>query len=277
MDAGKELWKPKRRIESMYQNSLNQVMKNLQMRLIGLENPKDIVNEIKRFVDSQYFNDYANATANKMVTHLFTDAGHTWRDAAKENGLGRDVFESLKKELNGHIGGVVNFQVKRNAEIIKRLPLDISRQVTEHILNESLKGKRASDIAEEIKMFFPNTTKARAQLIARTEVSKTSTALTRARANNIGAEWYMWKTSEDSRVRSSHKHMDGVLVKWTNPPSPESLIGKKSVGYYNAGDVFNCRCYPEVVLNLDKLPWPCKVYYGGRIQSMSKSQFKSIM
>ena len=252
-------------------------MRNLERRLIGLENPKDILSEIKRFIDSHYFNDYADATASKIVTHLFSDSGHTWREAAKQNGVGKDVFEALRKEMRGNIGSAINFQVSRNAEIIKTLPLNISKQVTEHILNESLKGKRASDIADEIKAFFPYTTKAKANLIARTEVSKTSTALSRERSKKLGCDWYIWRTSEDSRVRSSHKHMEGILIKWGKPPSPEKLIGARSVGYYDAGDIFNCRCYPEPVLNLDKISWPHKVYYSGSIQNMSRKQFEKII
>lgn len=213
----------------------------------------------------------------KMVTHLFTDAGHTWREAAKENGKGNEIHQALKKEMQGPLGGAVNYQVQRNAEIIKSLPLDISREVTNHIAEESLKGKRASEIADEIKVLFPGVTNAKAGLIARTETSKTSTALTKARSEKLDINWYVWRTSEDARVRSSHFHMEDVLVNWDNPPSPEKLIGGKFVGYYHAGNIYNCRCYPEPLVTLDFIKWPHKVYYGGKIQTMTRKQFESIV
>jgi hypothetical protein len=70
--------------------------------------------------------------------------------------------------------------------------------------------------------------------------------------------------------------MEGVLVCWNNPPSPEMLIGEKNVGYYHAGNIYNCRCYPEVVIKLDFISWPHKVYYNGTIQTMTRKQFETI-
>ncbi|WP_414859012.1 phage minor head protein [Paenibacillus elgii] len=147
-----------------------------------------------------------------------------------------------------------------------------------HVLSESLKGTRASDIAQQIKVLFPEKSEASADLIARTETSKASSALTRARSESMGIYWYVWRTSDDSRVRDAHALMEGVLVKWTNPPSPERLDGeKRTYGHYHCGGIFNCRCYAEPVIDLDLIAWPAKVYYGGRIQKMSRKQFESIM
>lgn len=274
--AAKDLWKPKRRIEKMYLKTLKQAMKILQKNLNGLKNSTDILKEIKKFSNSSEFQKFAEGTAMKMVTHLFTDAGRTWREAARENGKGRVIYEALKKELESPLGGAVNYQIKRNAEIIKSLPLDISRQVTQHISQESLKGKRAAQLAEEIKEYFPHITEVKAGLIARTETSKTSTALTKARSEKLGINWYVWRTSKDSRVRNSHGHMDDVLINWDDPPSPEKLIGEKFVGYYHAGNIYNCRCYCEPLVTLDFIEWPHKIYYGGKIQSMTRKQFQAI-
>lgn len=275
-NTAKDLWRPKRRIEIMYARLLKQANRELLKRISNLNNPRDILREIKKFANSKEFEKFAQSASLKMVTHLFTDAGHTWRQASKENGKGRQIYEALRKELNGPMGGTINYLVQENAKIIKTLPLDISKQVTEHIMSETLKGKRSNDIAQEIKELFPHTSKAKANLIARTETSKTSTALTKARCEHMGLKWYIWRTSEDQRVRSSHNHMDDVLIHWDNPPSPEKLIGEKSVGYYHAGNIYNCRCYPEPLVDIDYITWPHKVYYNGKIQNMSKKQFKEI-
>ncbi|WPS86474.1 phage minor head protein [Brevibacillus halotolerans] len=213
----------------------------------------------------------------KMVTHLFSDAGRTWRQAAKTNSKGRLIFHALQKEMRGHIGAAVRLQAERNAAVIKSLPIDIAKQVNEHVLREVMKGTRSTEIALQIKEFFPEASEAKANLIARTEVSKTSTALTQARCEFVGADWYIWRTSEDSRVRDSHQLMDGVLVKWSNPPNPEKLDGvKRTFGHYHAGEIFNCRCYAEPVIDLDLINWPAKVHYDGRIQRMTRKQFEKI-
>ena len=213
-----------------------------------------------------------------MVTHLFTDAGRTWRQAAKRNSKGLRIFEALLKEMQSPIGAAFRFQVERNAAIIRSLPLDVAKQVNHHIMTEVVKGTRASEIAQQIKQYFPEASKAKANLIARTEVSKTSTALTQVRSEATGVNWYIWRTSEDSRVRGSHRIMDQVLVKWTNPPSPEKLDGQtRTYGNYHAGGIFNCRCYAEPVIDLNLVKWPAKVYYSGSIQRMTRKQFEKIV
>lgn len=275
--TAKDLWKPKRRIELMYLRMLKVIGRELKMRIANLNTPSEILKEIKKFTKSKEFNKYAEASAMKIVTHLFTDAGHTWRQAAHENGKGAIMYKALEKELKGSIGGALNSQIKRNAAIIKTLPLDISEQVTKHVMTESLKGKRASDIADEIKQWFPHTTTAKANLIARTETSKTSSALTQSRAESIGLKWYVWQTSTDQRTRKSHLNMQGVLVNYDNPPSPEKLVHEKDVGTYNAGNIYNCRCYSSVVINIDYIEFPHKVYTNGKIVRMTKEQFKKIM
>ena len=252
-------------------------MRRLSAYLIDLDDPIEIIKVIKTFTQSKDFDFYARATATKIVTHLFTDAGRTWRQAARKNSQGRMVYAALQKELQGPLGGAIRHQIERNAAIIKSLPFDVAKQVNEHILTQSMQGTRASDIAEQIKSYFPEATKAKANLIARTETSKTSTALTQARSQLIGIDWYVWRTSEDSRVRDSHKLMDIVLVKWSDPPSPEQLDGEKhTFGHYHAGNIFNCRCYPEPAIDLDLVSWPAKVYRNGSIQRMTRKQFEAI-
>ena len=115
------------------------------------------------------------------------------------------------------------------------------------------------------------------QLIARTEVSKASTALTRARAEELNLPAYIWRTSKDARVRPSHRQMDGVICFWDDPPAPEALAGIKStLGNYNCGDAPNDRCYPEPMLRFDQVTWVHKVCRGGRIQMMTRAAFSSL-
>lgn len=275
--TAKDLWMPKRRIEIKYKNALKNLMKKMNKVLIGYTNTRQIVIELKKFAASKEFKEYAERTAMKMVTALFSDAGRTWRQAARVNTKGKSIYEALKQEVQGPIGGYVSEQIKNNAELIKSMPMSLARDVTDYVGKETLKGRRASDIAEDLQKKIPSMSEHKAGLIARTEVGKTSTALTKARSESIGVNWYRWRTSEDQRVRNSHSHMEGVLINWNNPPSPELFVKQKSVGSYHAGNIYNCRCYPEPLVSLDFISWPCKVYYKGKVQSMSKKQFQEIM
>lgn len=252
-------------------------MKKLEKKLGGLTNLDEIIRIIKKFSNDPEFKRYANKEAKKLVTNLLVDGGKTWREAAKKSTQGRSIFEGLRRELQGPLNGAINFQIEKNAEIIKSIPQSMSKEVTEHILKESMTGRRALNIAEDLQELFPKMTKNKAKLIARTETSKTESALNRARSQNLGINWYEWNTSEDRRVRSSHAHMDGVLVNWNNPPSPEALISEKNVGYYHAGNIYNCRCYSSPLVSLDFIKFPHKVYYQGTIQTMTRKEFEEIM
>lgn len=213
-----------------------------------------------------------------MVTSLFSDSGKTWREAARTNSKGKGIYEALKNELNGPVGKSINEQIKRNAKLIKSMPTSIRPQITTFVKEETLKGRRSENIAEDLLNRFPHMYESKAKVIARTEVSKTSTALTKARCDSLGLPIYIWRTSKDQRVRSSHDIMDDVIIFWNDPPSPEKLVGVKSkLGKYHAGDCPNCRCYSEPVIRLDFITWPHKVYYKNKIVTMTKKQFEEIM
>lgn len=219
----------------------------------------------------------AEIIALKFVTLCNSTDAKTWKEAAKGGSNNTKIIELLNKNLNGRIGAAVNQKVLDNARYIKTLPLNIAEQVTDFTKSQAYKGIRASEIAKEIQYKVDSYSKARADLIARTEASKAMTALTEARARDVGVNWYQWRTADDARVRNSHSHMEGVLVKWDDPPSPERLAGERSVGNYNAGNVFNCRCYPSPLVTLNRVSWPAKVYFQGKIQNMTKEQFEKIM
>lgn len=264
-------------MEIQFQRALNEIGRSLQGSIEGLSDPFDILSTIKSLLRNMTFHQYAEEIAKMMVVGLFNSGEKTWREAARENSNGRVIYDALRRELQGPVGGALNFQIQRNAELIKSLPLDMAKEVAGYISDESIKGRRAGDIADDLRVKFPSMTKNKATLIARTETSKTSTALTQARAESVGLAWYSWETSQDARVRSSHRHMSGVLVRFDNPPSPEGLISMKStLGRYNAGDCPNCRCFPAPVVNLDYVKWPHKVYQSGTITTMTRSQFERL-
>ncbi len=273
-----EDWQAQRRIESDYDRAVRRLMERA-VQIIGdpdMMSPWEFIRRLERLAGTGGFERFAVAAAKKMVTQTFSDTAQTWREAAQSGSRGQMIYEAMRSEMRGNVGNTVYSLIDRNAGIIRSLPLDLASQATRYIQAEVLKGKRHEQIARELLQKFPKMAASKAALIARTEASKAHTALIQARAENIGVYWYEWLTSKDSRVRSSHAHMDGVLCRFDTPPSPELLAGEKSVGSYNAGEIYNCRCYPKPVIFIEYLTWPHKVYYGGKIVRMSKEQFRKV-
>jgi SPP1 gp7 family putative phage head morphogenesis protein len=272
------LWEPKRRIERAYAVSINKLIRKFWQVNTLYKNPGDIIDALKSYVQTASFLEAAGNIAMKMATHVFEDGARTWREAARRNSGGRAIYEALQAEMRTGVGLTYQDIILRNAALIRTLPLDIAEEAARYAAEESMKGRRPEDIAEDIARMFPERTKARADLIARTEASKAGVALMAARCADMGIEWYVWRTSKDQRVRDSHKLMDNVLFAWREPPNPERLAGeRRSYGNYQAGEIFNCRCYPEPVVESDYIEWPRKVHVAGRIQKMTRAAFERLI
>ena len=270
------LWAPRLMIEKRDARSIRKIMEAFEATLVAYNNPDDVLAALGDYAASEAFKRAAEDIAMKMMTQLGADGNKTWREAAREGSMGKEIYKALKQELIGPTGAIYYDLIYQNASLIRTLPDNIAEQVTRYVAREQQKGRRAEEIAQDIQRMFPSRTKANAQMIARTEVSKASTALTRARCDDLGINWYVWRTSEDQRVRDSHRKMDDVLVSWRDPPSPEALNRERSYGKYHAGNTFNCRCYPEPLIELHYIRWPHKVYHNNQITMMTLEQFRRL-
>ncbi len=270
-----EKWKTGLNIELDFLRSLKTLVSTFTQ--IAQETNGDINEYKQRMQALQNSTEYANYIDNsvrRMVTPLAVQNMATWRKAAKKASKNPLFYFMLMRELNDGLKLDIESQVKENAELIKTLPIDTANKVVFDIEKYTFEGIRAEEIANKITKYTDKHARASARLIARTEVSKTTTALTRARSENLGLNWYIWRTALDGdRVRKSHRNMEGVLVNWSEPPSPEKLVGEKDVGNYHAGNIWNCRCYPEPIVDEDDIPQNPKVYTQGKIERMSKTKF----
>lgn len=275
----KDEWKTTRIIQDSFLDTLGKLNELFNFIATSSGNDRDKYNEQMRdFQNSEPFNSFVYSAVRRMVTPIAIQNMRTWRKAAKKATKNPYLYRLLMREINNGLKNDINIQIEENANLIKTLPTDVAKKVTKDIEEMALKGMRASEIAKVIREQTDKHSRASAKLIARTEVSKTTTALTKARCDNLDLHWYVWRTAEDGdRVRKSHRIMEGVLVNWNEPPSPEALAGEKSVGNYHAGNIWNCRCYPEPLIEIDDISWPHKVYTNGKIQTMGKMQFEQMM
>lgn len=272
------IWRRNRRVETQFLKSLLTICSMFDRIARSVQGDVAQYNKLMaEFQDSQEYSDFVMSTVERMVTGLNTGNYSTWRKAAKEATKGNMLYRALLEEMQTGISSSIKNQIMENANLIRTLPTDTAQKVVHNITEEAYKGKRASEIARIIQEETSKHSRASARLIARTEVSKATTALTKARSEDLGLKWYVWRTALDGdRVRKSHRNMEGVLVAWSNPPAPEELVGEKSAGHYHAGNIYNCRCYPEPLISVDDVSWPHKVYYQGTIRKMGKREFEQL-
>lgn len=272
----KKQWTPARRIEERYRRELDALLERY-FNIPDSATLGEITEVLVRFRQAAPFlESFGTRAAARMVTAIYTQNARSWREASRRGTRAREIYQALQKDLGGAVGSAVRENIRRNAAWIRSVPDDMRERVAREIAELQQKGVRAETIAKTLRARLPNMAKSHIALIARTETSKAATALTRARSQEIGADWYIWETSEDARVRPSHRIMDRVIVNWHNAPAPELLDGMKSQGHYQAGDIYNCRCVAVPLITLDQISWPAKVYTGNAIRRLTLVKFKQL-
>ena len=272
-------WKRIKTVEKEYLNTLLKLVKIFKKIANSSGNDQQkYIDSMNNFQNSMQYEKFINSAAKRMVLPLDVGNQRTWREAAKKATKGKFLYRLLMDELKQGTGQIIQKQVIENVLLIKTLPNDVAQKVVSDISENALKGARAESTEKIIRDKTDQHARASARLIARTETAKTMSALTKARCEQLGLRWYIWRTALDgTRVRLSHRIMEGVLVNWNNPPAPEELVGEKSAGHYHAGNIWNCRCFSEPVLELEDIRFPARVYYNGQIVMMNKSEFEQIM
>ena len=97
------------------------------------------------------------------------------------------------------------------------------------------------------------------------------------RMEKLNIHWYQWVSLKTNKEKyPSHAIMDGVLVNIYEPPNPDKLAGKDGFCCH-AGALKGCGCCMDVLMEFNDVTWPHKVYYNGKIQRMTKAQFKQIV
>lgn len=226
------------------------------MELEYLRNLKQVVRQINSFIRhmapdgivanaeelnqaltnySRLIRPWAKAVASRMLAQVSQSDERAWWN------LGKIMGRELRKELqDAPIGQRMQELLGLQVDLITSIPLDAAKRVHELTLKGITEGQRAGDIAKEI-MRQNEVSASKAMVIARTEVARTASTLTQARAEYIGSTHYVWRTSRDGDVRDSHRKMEGKVVAWDDPPTLDNMVG-------HAGCLPNCRCYPEPII-----------------------------
>lgn len=238
-----ERFKAARRIENEYLKSLRQVSRQIDNIVKGMapkgqiKNPRELAKMLQQY--AQLISPWAKALAEKMVKEIATKNKKAWES------VGNDVGKVFKRELEFERSGQL-FQQLQNEQIvlITSLPLEAAERVHKLAAEAQTTGARPKQIADAI-LATGSVTKSRANTIARTEVARASSLITQARATELGITHYVWRTSQDSDVRTAHKEMNGKVIAFDNPPTLSD--GTTT----HAGQIYNCRCYPEPIITED--------------------------
>lgn len=163
--------------------------------------------------------------------------------------LGIDVFLEepwLKNQLE--------LFANQNSQLIKNMTDNEMERVSGIVQRGLQEGSSYESIADNIEKSF-GITRRHAKLIARDQTSKLNGSLTKLRQQELGITQYRWQTSDDERVRQTHKVLEGKICRWDDPTvylnedtgkwEKRSSIGGTNV--HTSQDV-NCRCVPIPII-----------------------------
>ncbi|HVJ26392.1 MAG TPA: minor capsid protein, partial [Vicinamibacterales bacterium] len=127
-------------------------------------------------------------------------------------------------------------------DVVDRFKGTVESQVEklEKLLDEGY-SMRHETLAKEVARQLEGVSASRAEFLARDAVLSINSKITTARMKAAGIEEFVWTTSQDERVRESHKELEGKTFRYDDPPVVD---GETAL----PGEPWNCRCtaYPAL-------------------------------
>lgn len=148
--------------------------------------------------------------------------------------------------------------VDNNIGLINTIPQASLNNMRNIVIESYQRGKPTRSIMKEIQRAY-NISKSHARLIARDQIAKLNSEITRFQQEDAGITQYFWSTSRDGRVRDSHKALEGKRFSWNDPPIVDERTGRRC----HPGEDYQCRCVALAVFDIDTLNIPMKESGGG--------------
>lgn len=199
-----------------------------------LDGPSDEVASIMQAIKGRVKALSRFATANRKINETaskVSDKTRTEMTKQVRSTLAVDIFSPDTAPIRDGVASWLRENIELYEEASDRLLMETERAV----LRGFRGGRRASSISGDIEK-IERVSASRAEMIARDQIAKLNGAITKERQTALGITKYIWRTSNDERVRTSHRELNGETFSWSNPP-PEG----------HPGQPINCRCRAEPI------------------------------
>lgn len=238
---GRKATKPRpvkvnRRIEFYYMRQLLAISKYCQ------DQTKDIViPTVGQNIGDAWFSDMMTAFREQLTKYVVEVsrpvATKVVNDTRKE--VDKQIAEHTKSIIGvdltpfyraSDIQDVVDTNIEANVALIKSIPSQYADKVEALVLNALQTGQTNEELAKAIAT-LGQSTDSRARLIAADQMGKINGQINKARQLSMGVETYTWQTAKDERVRTDHRHKQGMTFRWDDPPTGG-----------HPGEPIRCRC-----------------------------------
>lgn len=204
------------------------------------------INDLSRRFDA-LFRSKANELAERMVAQVERDSRAKFGRSLRE--LSGDTTLPARVLRAGGLDDVVKASVAESVALIRSIPQQYLLDVRGLVMRSIQSGRGQADIVEGL-LRVEGVTRRRAALIARDQVSKTTAAVNRTRAQAAGIKQFKWRHSGGGRdPRRLHVEMDGNVYSYDDPPVIDERTGERGL----PGQAINCRCFAVPVVNFADL------------------------
>lgn len=203
-------------VNDAYAQTLEQVFNNLRLAY------RDI-NVNARKVASEFVNQTNNVNKTRFYKSVENAIGINIQSIVQNEGL-EDILVATTRE---------------NVNLISSISDQYLSKIETLVFTNTTQGSTAGSMIKQIQKVGSTTAK-RAKLIARDQSSKLNSAINQQRQQNLGVEEYVWRTSQDDRVRPNHASKNGKTFRWDDPP--------KDTGH--PGQDIQCRCVAQPIIKV---------------------------
>lgn len=200
-----------------------QMFKNVQTEVIDFLDNLRIGEDIEAFnLDSEY-------------SKILQDANKGFRDIVKKI--------SIEPHIDIDTYAVISERYTNNMKrYIKEWAEDNIIELRDKVYKNTFAGYRADNLVKIIRKNY-SVGLNKAKFLARQETALLMSEFRQERFKSVGVTRYKWSTAKDNRVRDMHKHLDGKIYSWDNPP----ISGTKGERQH-PGEPYGCRCVAIPVL-----------------------------
>ena len=249
---------PSKRAEVYYRDALADFIRAMINRITDALSKKNLVDAVA-ISDDDYINSLIEVLASiagerieeraKLLATRFVSKVHyqnkTQFTRNFKNAFDIDLSSIVEKEI---LGDTLAVAIQQNVELITSIKNDFINDIGSNVFTNYKKGFRHGELINEIRE-RGNVSYSRAKLIARDQTAKVNADFEEERNKKLGFDIYKWKGTADARERDSHRALNNMLCKYSDPTVYSDDEGKtwkkrKSIGGYigKCGEDYQCRC-----------------------------------
>lgn len=215
---------------------------------------------------------WVNPTAVEIVVRKFGRRTVTHQ----QQQLARQVSAALSvpyQAIERPVRDLVPQWTAENVELIQSVPSRFFERIAADVEHAYATGMHPDALARRFARRHQQSI-ADARRIARTEIGKLNSRVTRERHQALGIERYVWQCVGDSQERDCHAELDGKVCSWDEPPEGGGTDDDEDG---HPGEGINCRCVALPVLEGFGRTDAIRVDYPGqpRGQPTNAGQFSS--